>query len=257
MARITVLIVCLFALSGCKEQVLYSDLNEQEANEIVAVLYASGLAANKVSEKGGVFRVDTNAESFAGAMAVLQSQGLPRKRFVSLGDVFAKEGFVSSPLEERARLNHALSEELSHTLSTIDGVIVARVHLAVPEKEHLSETHAPSSASIFVKHRFDVDLTGSVSKIKALVVDGVENLPYENVTVALFAAEAPAKIEHQPLQEQVLKAGLQIDRNLIVAGAAGLILFGMLSLAFSRLARQRRMVSARAAQDAINKHSTG
>lgn len=230
--RILLLLVTLVLLQGCKEQVLYSDLNEQEANEMVALLYASGLPATKVGEKGGIFRVDTSTEAFAGAMSVLQSHGLPRKRFTSLGEVFSREGFVSSPLEERARLNHALSEELSHTLSTIDGVLVARVHLAVPEKEHLAQERTPASASVFVKHRHDVDLTGSVSKIKALVVDGVENLPYENVTVGLFAAATPAPVVLS--QEPVLQAGVPMDRNVLAAGAGLLVLFGLVSLLLGR-----------------------
>ena len=239
MVRIALALVCLLVLSGCEEHALYSELNEQEANEMVATLYESGVPATKVAEKGGVFRVDTNTEAFAEAMSVLQSHGLPRKRFASLGDVFPKEGFVSSPLEERARLNYAVSEELSHTLSAIDGVITARVHLAVPEKEHLTDKQKPSSASIFLKHRYDVDLTSSVSKIKALVVDGVENLPYENVTVGLFAAVPPTPAS--PAKDQVLHAGMRINRSVVAAGAAGLILFGVLFILFSRLTRKRRL----------------
>lgn len=236
--RIFLAIVLVGTLAGCKEQVLYSELNEQEANEMVAMLYASGLPASKVSAKGGVFRVDTSAEAFANAMAVLQSNGLPRKRYSSLGEVFAKEGFVSSPLEERARLNHALSEELSHTLSTIDGVLVARVHLAVPEKQHLSENSEPASASVFVKHRYDIDLTSSISKIKALVVDGVENLPYENVTVGLFAAEPPVPIS--PIEKPLVHAGARVDQTSLAIGAGILIVFGLVSLLFGRYSRARK-----------------
>jgi len=238
--RILLIVTCLFVLQGCKEQVLYSQLNEQEANEMVALLYASGLPASKIGEKGGVYRVDTSTEAFAGAMAVLQSHGLPRKRFSSLGEVFAKEGFVSSPLEERARLNHAVAEELSHTLTRIDGVLVARVHLAVPEKEHLAEKTQASSASVFIKHRYDVDLSGSVSKIKAIVVDGVENLPYENVTVGLFAAAPPSNVVKAPAQTDVLQAEMRLDRGVVIFGAIALIGFGLLSLLFGKFALRRK-----------------
>lgn len=245
--RIFLAIALIVTLSGCKEQVLYSELNEQEANEMVAMLYASGLPASKVSAKGGVFRVDTSAEAFADAMAVLQSNGLPRKRYTNLGEVFAKEGFVSSPLEERARLNHALSEELSHTLSTIDGVLIARVHLAVPEKKQLSEKSEPASASVFVKHRYDIDLTSSISKIKALVVDGVENLPYDNVTVGLFAAEPPTPISF--FEKQVVHAGVKFDRGSLAIGAGILIAFGLASLLFGRYTQARKSKQRRIATE--------
>lgn len=188
--KMPILLLLLGFLIGCESQVLFSDLNETEANEIVAVLYSNKLAAEKVADgKSDSYRVMTDKSSFSDAVSVLQSRGLPRERFESVGDVFQKDGFVSSPLEERARLNYATSQELSRTLSNIDGVIMARVHLAVPKKEHLAETVEPSSASVFVKHRSDVDLAQSVGKIKSLVVTGLENVPYENVTVGLFPAE--------------------------------------------------------------------
>lgn len=176
----------LLSLAACNEQSLYSDLSEQEANEMVAELSIAGMPATKQKLKGNRFSVSTSADDFASAVQLLRNRGLPRQRYDTLGEVFAKEGFVSSPLEERARLNHALSQEIASTLSSIDGVVLARVHLAVPAKNDLDDSYAAASASVFVKHRAGVDLTGSVSQIKALVVNGIENLPYENVTVALF-----------------------------------------------------------------------
>jgi len=192
--RARYLLVALFAallLSSCSKQVLFSALDEREANEIVAALYAAGLDVSKVPLKGGEFRVDVDAASFSPAVEILQQRGLPRERFESLGQVFTKEGFVSSPLEERARLNYALSQEIAQTISNIDGVIIARVHLAVPDQAPFTQDRDPASASVFVKHRADVDLGTSVGKIKSMVVTGLENVPYENVTVGLFPAAAP------------------------------------------------------------------
>lgn len=174
------------SLAACSEQSLYSGLSEQEANQMVATLSVAGLEATKQKLKGDEFSVSTSPDDFASAVQLLQDNGLPLQKFDTLGEVFAKEGFVSSPLEERARLNYALSQEIASTLSSMDGVILARVHLAVPPKNDLSDKPVPSSASVFVKHRAGVDLTGNVSQIKALVVNGIENLPYENVTVVLF-----------------------------------------------------------------------
>jgi len=184
----------VLALVACAEQELYSGLSEQDANEMVAVLYESDYPGTKSRTPDGLFAVSTSRESFARAVGLLKTAGFPRVRYDSLGEVFAKEGFVSSPLEERARLNHAMSQEIAHTLSRIDGVLVARVHLAVPEPDELTDTVMPASASVFIKHRADVDLSGNVGQIKALVVNGIENLPYEQVTVALFGAEAERRV---------------------------------------------------------------
>jgi type III secretion protein J len=182
------LLVGALLLSGCGMQELYARLDERQANEMVAVLRNAGLDAQKQPREGS-FAVTTKPEHFSRAIALLHAGGYPRDSFDSMGRVFKKEGFVSSPLEERARLVHATSQEIANTIAQIDGVVVARVHLALPEKDPLVDKPRPAAASVFIKHRAGKDLSASVGQIKALVVNGIEGLPYDNVTVALFPAE--------------------------------------------------------------------
>ncbi|HSW05253.1 type III secretion system inner membrane ring lipoprotein SctJ [Aquabacterium sp.] len=206
-------------LAGCSNQELYSKLTERQANEMVAVLRSAGIDADKHSQDGQ-FSVLTARGDFPQAVRVLNAQGYPRDTFDTMGKVFKREGFVSSPLEERARLIHAMSQEISNTLASIDGVVTARVHLVVPERHPLlSDKPQPSAASVFIKHRPDRDLAAQVTQIKALVVNSIEGLSYDNVTVALFPAEAmpadPSKAD---------RAGL--------GGLQGPLLFGTLAGAF-------------------------
>jgi type III secretion protein J len=182
----------LLALSlvGCAKQELYTGLTEHQANEMVALLQNAGIASTKEVREPSVYAITTAQDNFSRAIELLHANGLPRGSFETVGQVFKKEGFVSSPVEERARLTYALSQELSNTLQNIDGVVVARVHLAVPDKDPLSDKPKPASASVFIKHRPGRDLSSQVAAMKALVVNGVEGLPYDNVTVALFPADA-------------------------------------------------------------------
>jgi type III secretion protein J len=181
---------CVFVLlAGCSEQALYSQLTERQANEMVAVLRSAGIDAEKQSQEGR-FSVLTATRDFPQAVRVLNAQGYPRETFDTMGKVFKREGFVSSPLEERARLVHAMSQEISNTIASIDGVVTARVHLVVPERNPLSDKPQPAAAAVFIKHRPDKDLAPQVTQIKALVVNSIEGLSYDNVTVALFPAEA-------------------------------------------------------------------
>jgi type III secretion protein J len=177
-------------LAACSQKDLYGKLTEQQANEMVAALRMAGVAAEKESREGGKsFAVTTNSGDFPRAVEVLNAGGYPKNAYDSMGQVFKKEGFVSSPLEERARYTHALSQEIANTLSSIDGVVQARVHVSVPEQDRLADKQAPATASVFIKHRPDMDMTGQVGQIKALVVNAIEGLPYDNVTVALFKAD--------------------------------------------------------------------
>ena len=72
-------------------------------------------------------------------------------------------------------------------------MVQARVHLALPEDAPLAEQKAPASASVFIKYRPGTDINGQIGKIKALVVNSIEGLKYENVSVETFAA-APAPV---------------------------------------------------------------
>jgi type III secretion protein J len=185
--------VCaLCLLSGCGEQDLFVQLAEPQANETVAALRSAGVPAEKVAREGGVFAVRVPQDAFPHAVEILRAQGLPRGGFDTLGQVFRKDGFLSSPLEERARLTHALSQEIANTLSSIDGVVLARVHVSMPERDRLADKPAPAAASVFLKHRAGLDLTGQTGSIKALVVHSIDGLAYENVTVAMFPADDEA-----------------------------------------------------------------
>lgn len=190
MHKYFVTLLAVLLVGGCGYEALYSDLDEQQANEMLALLLTHDIGAHK-SRADKAWQLDIDESDLPAAMEILRSRGYPRDKFESLGQVFKKEGFVSSPLEERARLLHGLSQELSQTLSQIDGVIVARVHLAIPERHALSEARNPSSASIFIKHRADAQIAMQTAAIKALVVNSVEGLPYENVTVSFFTADPP------------------------------------------------------------------
>ncbi|MEP7280392.1 MAG: type III secretion inner membrane ring lipoprotein SctJ [Rubrivivax sp.] len=174
-------------LGGCSQQALYSQLSERQANEMIAVLQGAGIGADKQAQEGQ-FSILTASADFPKAVRMLSAQGYPRESFDTMGKVFKKEGFISTPLEERARLVHAMSQEIANTLTSIDCVVTARVHLVVPEKHPLIDKVQPAAAAVFIKHRPDCDLSPQTTQIKALVVNSIEGLAYDNVTVAMFPA---------------------------------------------------------------------
>ena len=199
----------LLMLAACGRSELYGKLTETQANEMVAILQNAGIAADKTDggEKG--FAISTPQDDFARAVQTLRAQGYPRDEFATLGTVFKKEGFVSSPLEERARLVFGLSQELSNTVSQIDGVVQARVQLAMPEADPLSDKIKPSSASVFIKYRPGSSPEKQVGQIKSLMVNAVEGLTYENVTVAMFPAQ-PLPLAVPPSSGERLAANLKL-----------------------------------------------
>ncbi|MCG8009056.1 MAG: type III secretion inner membrane ring lipoprotein SctJ [Candidatus Thiodiazotropha lotti] len=221
MRIITLVAFVLLFLSGCNDEALYSGLDEVEANEIIALLSNAGIISYKTRNSDEKYTVATNRNDFANAIDLLKTNGYPKNRFETLGEVFKKEGFVSSPLEERARLNYAQSQELSRTIESIDGVILARVHLAIPKENKLESEAKPSSASVFIKYRRGIDLSDRESQIKALLVNSISGLPYENVTVAMFSSN-PIPVNRKTKEAE--KSGF----SFISESEKDNLLFGML-----------------------------
>lgn len=192
------LAVCLaLTLAGCEVELL-SGLSESEANEIVALLLDAGVPAEKRKAKDDSVTVLVEEDHFSQAVRLLRAQGLPRPLFDSLADVFAGEGIVSSPMEEQARLTHALGQELSQTISSIDGVLAARVHVVLPTGDRRGGEAMPSSASVVIRHEKAADLSLFVPQIKTLVANAVAGLSYDKVSVALFPEEAMPVVTAAP-----------------------------------------------------------
>ncbi|HEX6706141.1 MAG TPA: type III secretion inner membrane ring lipoprotein SctJ [Albitalea sp.] len=216
------------ALAGCKVG-LYSGLNEQEANDIVAALVAERLDAGKERLENNEWQVQVDEGQLGAALAVLRAQGLPRARTINMGDVFQKQGLVSTPSEERMRYIFAVSQELSQTLRSVDGVIDARVHVVVPANDPLNDRIRPSSAAVFIKHRPDVDLRLLAPAVKDLVAHSIEGLDHDAVSLSLFEARAAPPLPVAAIADRRLVAGLFSQQAwwvliaLLLGGAACLV----------------------------------
>ncbi len=178
-------------LTGCARKVeLMNAIPEAEANEVVGALQNAGIPAEKVPGKEGMVGVSIPADQVGTAVNLLRDRGLPRERFAGMGQVFKKEGLISSPTEERARYLYALSQELSATLSQIDGVVIARVHVVLPERSAAGDATVPSSAAVFIKHHEGYGMETALPLVRRLVVNSIPGLTPEKVTIVMFSAQA-------------------------------------------------------------------
>jgi type III secretion protein J len=180
-------------IAGCGGSTdLYTGLNEKDANEVTAELDRHGLPASKASAGKQLFAVRVPQDRFATAVAILQAAGLPRSSFNRMGDIFKKDGMISTPTEERARFLAALSQELESTLSQIDGVVLARVHPVLPERVVPGEPVLPSSCSVLIKHMPGWNTASYEPRIRKLVLASIPGLAEspEKIAVIFVPAES-------------------------------------------------------------------
>ncbi|HEV2638262.1 MAG TPA: type III secretion inner membrane ring lipoprotein SctJ [Actinocrinis sp.] len=200
-------------LGGCKTE-LYSHLGENEANEMVAILLERGIAADRTADaKERTLTVNVEKGQFADAVELLKSHGYPRPKFASVPEIFPGDGLVTSPVAERARLIYATSQDLSRTLSEIDGVLTARVQVVLPDSDPMRQQPTTPSASVFIRHGKGAAIDALVPQIKTMVANSVPGVTYDHVTVVLVPVES--RVDGPALEADSLTsvAGLWVHKS--------------------------------------------
>lgn len=174
-------------MAGCnKETTLNAGLEERQANLIMATLIDEGITCHKVEGAEGTWNVMIFEKDFARAVRLLEHEGLPRRQFKGISETFKKTGMVSSPSEERIRFMDALAQDLARTITSIEGVVDAQVHVVLPENDPFAKRALPSSAAVAIHARWDADLSDIVPSVKSLVMNAIEGLSYDKVSVTIF-----------------------------------------------------------------------
>ncbi len=240
--------LALAALTGCTVPVAV-ELDEADANRIVTLLDSTGIAAEKSADRGddGKYRIEVAQDEAARAVAALTEEGLPLRKTPGLLDTLGASSLVPSPSAEHERLLAGIAGELVRTLEGVDGVLSARVHLAVPRPDPLATDapQAPPSASVLIRYR------GSTSPlpdddVRRLVAFAVPGLSLERVAV-IDALSPPLRAPRDVVRLGPLsttRASARKVRAAIVAVLlVNLALVACLVALWARLRRLRRIAS--------------
>ncbi len=180
--------ILLLLAVGCtkqKAQILIQNVSQENANSIILLLANNKIDGEKQVEKDGSFSILVDSKDQIKGLQILANSGEPQSKHTSMGEVFKKEGLISSPVEEFARYTYALDQDLEGTLSQIDGILVVKVHVSLPmPTDNLWSTDAPKpGAAVFIKYRAGYRIDLLTNRIKLLVSKAVPGLSPDMVEV--------------------------------------------------------------------------
>lgn len=199
--RLCLLLLLPMVAMACKSE-LYSGLGQSEANQMLSLLLKADIHAEKVFDKKGT-KVSLLVEEsdLARAIDLLHKNGLPHEKFTNPAQIFKDDGLISSPVQENARYVYALSQDLAETLSQLDGVLTARVHLVLQDPSSRKKDKKTASAGVLIRYARGIEIEKFTPQIKMLIMNSVEGISYENISVAFFPGAFSQQSEAESLSQ--------------------------------------------------------
>lgn len=160
---------------------VYTGLNERDMAAVADVLSTQAVEHKLDVARGAVLVKGSDVQA---ARLSLAAQGLPQGAGVGFEAMQENPGLGVSQFMESARYQHSLETELSRTISSLQPVETARVHLAVPKPSPFVRKTRQPTASVVVKLFPGRALERTqIAAIQHLVSAGVPSLEPGNVSV--------------------------------------------------------------------------
>jgi flagellar M-ring protein FliF len=168
-------------ISSSPMALLYSDLDQQDAGAIVQKL--DGLKIPyETPPSGGLIRIP--AEQVGKVRMLMAADGLPKGGSIGYEIFDQKEGFGTTSFVQNINHLRALEGELARTISTMNVIQTARVHLVLPQRELFSHGAQTATASVFLKTRGGITLTREqIAAIENLIAAAVPQLQPTQISI--------------------------------------------------------------------------
>ena len=209
---------------------LYGSLNGMDATQVVETLSASGIDYTVEPTSGALL---VKADDLARARMRLAAAGVaPTDNSVGFEILDREQGLGTSQFMEATRYRRGLEGELARTVSSLNNVKAARVHLAMPKASVFVRDERKPSASVLVKYRpAEGRAPLNEEQVKAFVATAVPEMKKEYVTVLMTQALPPEAEVNPELRMQTV-LGLRMlktsaDRFKAMVAVTGMLVLGM------------------------------
>ncbi|GAA8545861.1 flagellar basal-body MS-ring/collar protein FliF [Helicobacter pylori] len=113
----------------------------------------------------------------------LASQGIPKTSKVGF-EIFDTKDFGATDFDQNIKLIRAIEGELSRTIESLNPILKANVHIAIPKDSVFVAKEVSPSASVMLKLKPDMKLSPTqILGVKNLIAAAVPKLTTENVKI--------------------------------------------------------------------------
>lgn len=239
--------VLLVTLSGCRTVEVARDLDQFQANKVIARLNSLGISAQSEVSKGskGRYTLLVNQSDRLAAISLIDKLGLISKPDTEFDELTKSQGFLpSSRAVENLRLDRALAAELEEILNSLPQTVNSNV---IVRLNYLPAETLPSVSVVL-----EVKAVAESEEIRQLIMNSVPGVATENIIVTIKEAEDSdnsfkligLKQDGQevlpvalvPFFIWLVPEGVDYELALLVLALAlmAIILGGMLGFAFGR-----------------------
>ena len=220
-AVITVGLVSLLWMSGSTEQeVLYSQLSLDDAAAMASKLREMGAPYTLQGDGTTIMVPSTMVHDLRLRLA---TEGLPRSGGAGF-ELFDQRSFGMTEFMQKLNYRRALQGELARTITQLEAIKSARVHIVLPEKTLFLDQQEKATASVILTLASGRRLTTEqIRGVTHLVASSVEGLQPDQVTVVdssgkqlgvkeqdpALLSVSEAQLAHQQKLEQTLERRLQ------------------------------------------------
>ncbi len=189
-------------MSSTEMVVLYSDLSPADMGAVTQGLDAIGANYQTTPDRTTIMAPRTRVGELRMKLA---EEGLPSTGSVGGYELFDEsQGFGTTQFMQNINRLRALEGELSRTVTTLEPIRQARIHLVLPKRELFSREEQPASASVLLQLRPGTTLTQE------------QVVAIQNIVGAAVPKLEPSQVSITDERGNLLASGMDADSELFM-----------------------------------------
>lgn len=191
---------------------LFVELSAEDMAAISNFLSKNNYANYQVDEAKKTITVPS--EDISRIRVMLSEEGLPQKGVVGW-EKFDTGDFTQTEFEQKIQKLRAIQGELARTISAMDGITSARVHIVMPQSSVFVRDEKKPTAAVYLKTKRGFDIgSKQIKGIQHLVSNSVEGLEPNQISILSSDGKLISEVESEDESVKQSKDLLQYKRQI-------------------------------------------